>query len=86
MQCIVRNVGFNCLLMYVTGPKCGIFRHWLSEVNTLEMKNPRGGALRFGIGREACPIFLGPKILSRLTLFDPFFLPVQVYNSGFSLG
>ena len=25
--------------MYVRSPKYGIFGHWLSEVNTLEMKN-----------------------------------------------
>ena len=39
MHRIVRNHGFNCLFMYVSSPKYWIFRHWLSEVNTLEMKN-----------------------------------------------
>ena len=29
-----------------------------------------GGALPFRIDREACPIFLGPKILSRLICLD----------------
>ena len=39
MQCIVVNNGFNCCLMYVLGPKYGIFGHSLSKANTLEMKN-----------------------------------------------
>ena len=39
MRRIVRNHGFNCLVMYVRGSKYGIFGHWLSEVNTLEIKN-----------------------------------------------
>ena len=38
MRCIVGYHGFNCLFMYVSSPKYGIFRHWC-EVNTLEMKN-----------------------------------------------
>ena len=32
-----------------------------------------GVALPFRIGREACPIFLGPNILSRLIFLDLFF-------------
>ena len=39
MRCIVRNHGFNCLFMYVSSPKYEIFGHFLSEVNTFEMKN-----------------------------------------------
>ena len=31
---------------------------------------PQGGALPFRIGREACPIFLGPKILLKVIFFD----------------
>ena len=36
---IVRIYGFNCLFTFVSSPKYEIFRHWLSEVDTLEMKN-----------------------------------------------
>ena len=31
---------------------------------------PGGGALLYRIDREECPIFLGPKILSRLIFLD----------------
>ena len=37
---------------------------------------PRG-ALPFRLGREACPIFLGPKILSRLIFLD---LPFRLFK------
>ena len=37
--CIVRNYGFNCTFIYVRNQKFGYFGHWLSDVNTLEMKN-----------------------------------------------
>ena len=36
-QCDARY-GFNCTLMYLSSPIYGIFGHWLSEVNTLEIK------------------------------------------------
>ena len=38
-----------------------------SSTNPLK---PGGVALLFRLGREACPIFLGPKILSRLIFLD----------------
>ena len=37
------------------------------------------------LGREACPIFLGLKILSGLIFFGSSFLLVHVYIFGFSL-
>ena len=35
----MRNYGFNCTFMYVRSQKFGYFGHWLSDVNTIEMKN-----------------------------------------------
>ena len=36
LQC--KNYDFNCTFMYVNSQKFGYFGHWLSDVNTLEMK------------------------------------------------
>ena len=44
-----------------------------------------GGAFPFRIGREACPMFLNPKILSKTYIVRFSFLPFQVYIFGFSL-
>ena len=38
MGSIVRHYSFNCI-MYVRSQKFGYMGHWLSDVNTLEMKN-----------------------------------------------
>ena len=37
--CIIRNYGFNCTFMYVRSQKFEYFGHWLSDVNTLQIKN-----------------------------------------------
>ena len=37
MHC--KKLWFNCTFMYVCSQKFGYFGHWLSDVNTLEMKN-----------------------------------------------
>ena len=38
VKTIVRNYGFNCTFMYVFSLKFEYFGHWLSDVNTLQMK------------------------------------------------
>ena len=37
--CIVRIYGFNCTFMYVHSEKFEYFGHWLSDVNTLQIKD-----------------------------------------------
>ena len=43
------------------------------------------GALLFSLGREACPIFLGSKILSRLIFLDLAFCLFKFIFLGFHL-
>ena len=59
----------------------------LADFHVLQGKLEHGGGgkeLPLRIGKEACPIFLGLKILKLLKLFGSGYLPVQVYIFGFS--
>ena len=48
----------------------------------LLITGPGGRTLPFRIGREACPIFLGPKMFSRLIFLDLVFRPFKFIFLG----
>ena len=65
MRRTVRNQGFNYTFTYVSSPKNRIFGHWLSEVNTLEMKNFDTHLVFISNTFHSQPkIFTNPKMLT----------------------
>ena len=78
MYCHIRYTATICLLK-------GALNSMILEDKTtcaFVQNRGRGGALSFRIGREACPIFLGPKILSRLIFLDLIFCPFKFIFLG----